>query len=217
MTGTVHGYHFNVRFIPKWHALAGVVVERARAIGLEVTDDGGDLEPRAASLAFVGPRWSRFAHGGLRFDVLEERRALHADVVASAGNSGEHPLYCFGLATPRAPGGHGFSEHTLENAVALWLHQGSLTLRPWEDPVLGEELLAEFQVWTALEALSRVAAGQPVLGRPSGGTPLVTRHPPALWAPGFEITLAQREAEVRARMTAERMFVMAEVNLVVEA
>ena len=68
----VHGYHFRVRFIPKWHAVAPIVVSRARAVGLTVSDDGHELEPRATSLAFVGTRWARFSHGGLRFDVLEE-------------------------------------------------------------------------------------------------------------------------------------------------
>ncbi|HEY3818933.1 MAG TPA: hypothetical protein VGL81_17305 [Polyangiaceae bacterium] len=216
--GTFHGYHFHIRFFPKWPTLAPLVVRRARAIGLTVADDGAGLEPRATSLAFVGTRWTRFKHGGLRFDVLEERRDLKGEVISAAGNAGEHPTYAFGLATPsavRGPQSH--NELALEMAVGLWLHGGSLTLRPRDDAGLGEEVIAEFQVWTALEALSRVALGEPALGRPSSGTALVTKHTSPLWAPGFETTIAHREAEVRARFSGEAMNVMAQVDVILEA
>jgi hypothetical protein len=213
-----HGYHFHVRFVPKWQALAPALVRRARAVGLTVPDDGVGLEPRAMSLALVGTRWTRFKHGGLRFDVLEERRDLHGEVISAAGNAGEHPTYAFGIAAPaslRAQRKH--SDLALEMAVGLWLRDGSLTLRPWEDASLREEVLAEFQAWTALEALSRVALGEPALGRPSSGTPLVTKHVSPLWAPGFETTIAHREAEARARFSGETMTVMAQVDVIVEA
>jgi hypothetical protein len=216
--GNYHGYHFHIRFFPKWPMVAPAVVRRARRVGLTVPDDGAGLEPRATSLALVGTRWTRFKHGGLRFDVLEERRDLRCEVVSAAGNAGEHPTYTFGLASPtaaRGPGSH--NELALEMAVGLWLRGGSLTLRPREDAGLGEEILAEFQVWTALDALSRVALGLPALGRPSSGTPLVTRHSSPVWAPGFETTLAQREAEVRARFAGEAMNVMAQVDVILEA
>jgi hypothetical protein len=101
-------------------------------------------------------------------------------------------------------------------AVGLWLRAGSLTLRPREDAGLGEEVIAEFQVWTALEALSRVALGEPALGRPSSGTSLMTKHSSPLWAPGFETTIAHREAEVRARFSGEAMNVMAQVDVILE-
>jgi hypothetical protein len=105
----------------------------------------------------------------------------------------------------------------MEMAVGLWLHGGSLTLRPREDAGLGEEVIAEFQVWTALEALSRVALGEPALGRPSSGTSLVTKHSSPLWAPGFETTIAHREAEARARFSGETMNVMAQVDVILES
>jgi hypothetical protein len=215
---TFHGYHFHVRFFPKWGAIAPLLVQRARAVGLTVPDDGRGLEPRAKSLAFVGTRWSRFKHGGLRFDVLEERRDLKGEIVSSAGNAGEHPTYAFGLANSDALRGPlAQNELKLEMAVGLWLHAGSLTLRPREDSGLGEEVIAEFQVWTALEALARVALGEPALGRPSSGTALMTKHASPLWAPAFETTIAHREAEVRARFSAETMNVMAQVDAIVEA
>jgi hypothetical protein len=212
-----HGYHFQVRFFPKWVALAPILVRRARAVGLAVPDDGTGLEPRATSLAFVGTRWTRFKHGGLRFDVLEERRDLKGEIISATGNAGEHPTYAFGLAKPeglRGPQSH--NELALEMAVGLWLHAGSLTLRPREDSGLTEEVIAEFQVWTALEALSRVALGEPALGRPSSGTALVTKHASPIWAPGFETTIAHREAEVRARFSADAMNVMAQVDAILE-
>lgn len=215
---TFHGYHFHIRFFPKWGAIAPLLVQRARAVGLTVPDDGAGLEPRATSLAFVGTRWTRFKHGGLRFDVLEERRDLKGEIVSSAGNAGEHPIYAFGLARPGAlRGPMAQNELTLEMAVGLWLHAGSLTLRPREDGGLGEEVIAEFKVWTALEALARVALGEPALGRPSSGTALVTKHTSPLWAPTFETTIAHREAEVRARFSADAMNVMAQVDAIVEA
>jgi hypothetical protein len=212
-----HGYHFHVRFVPKWPAVAPLLVRRARAVGIAVPDDGAGLEPRAMSLALVGTRWSRYKHGGLRFDVLEERRDLRGEVISAAGNAGEHPTYAFGLASPgslRAQREH--NELALEMALGLWLRGGSLTLRPWEDAGLGEEVLAEFGVWTALEALSRVALGEPALGRPSSGTPLVTKHAAPLWAPGFETTVAHREAEARARFSGETMNVMAQIDVIVD-
>jgi hypothetical protein len=213
-----HGYHFHVRFVPKWQSVAPALVRRARAVGLAVPDDGTGLEARANSLAFVGTRWTRFKRGGLRFDVLEERRDLQCEVISTAGNAGEHPTYAFGLAAPgKLPGQQAHSELALEMAVGLWLREGSLTLRPWEDAGLGEEVLAQFQVWTALEALSRVALGEPALGRPSSGTPLVTKHASPLWAPGFETTIAHREAEARARFSGDAMNVMAQVDVIVEA
>jgi hypothetical protein len=213
-----HGYHFHVRFFPKWVAAAPIVVQRARAIGLNVPDDGAGLEPRATSLAFSGTRWTRFKHGGLRFDVLEERRDLKGEILCASGNAGEHPSYAFGLANPgalRSP--HAQNELALEMAVGLWLHDGSLTLRPREDSGLGEETLAEFHVWTALDALSRVALGEPALGRPSSGTALVTKHAPPIWAPGFETSVAHRDAEVRARFSADTMNVMVQVDAILEA
>lgn len=213
-----HGYHFHVRFVPKWPAVAPLLVRRARAVGISVPDDGVGLEPRAVSLALVGTRWTRFKHGGLRFDVLEERRDLRGEVISAAGNAGEHPTYAFGLASSEGLRGQKkHNELALEMAFGLWLRGGSLTLRPWEDAGLGEEVLAEFAVWTALEALSRVALGEPALGRPSSGTSLVTKHTAPLWAPGFETTLAHREAEVRARFSGETMNVMAQVDVIVDA
>ncbi len=216
--GPLHGYHFHVRFVPKWPSVSPALVRRARAVGLTVPEDGAGLEPRATSLAIVGTRWTRFRHGGLRFDVLEERRDLRGEVISAAGNAGEHPTYTFGVAAPEGLRGEkAHSELALEMAVGLWLRDGSLTLRPWEDEGLGEEVLAEFQVWTAVEALSRVAMGEPALGRPSSGTPLVTKHASPLWAPGFETTIAHREAEVRARFSGEAMNVLAQVDVIVEA
>jgi hypothetical protein len=212
-----HGYHFHIRFFPKWSAVAPNVVQRARAFGLTVSDDGAGLEPRATSLAFSGTRWSRFKHGGLRFDVLEERRDLQGEIISAAGNAGEHPSYTFGLASPgalRGPQAH--SELALEQAVGLWLHGGSLTFRAREDAGLGEEILAEFQVWTGLEALARVALGEPALGRPLSGSSMVAKHAPPIWAPGFETTIAHREAEVRARFTGDAMSVMAQVDAILE-
>ncbi|HEY8089263.1 MAG TPA: hypothetical protein VIF09_15495 [Polyangiaceae bacterium] len=212
-----HGYHFHIRFFPKWAAVAPNVVQRARSFGLTVADDGAGLEPRATSLAFSGTRWSRFKHGGLRFDVLEERRDLQGEIVSAAGNAGEHPSYTFGLAGPAAlRGPHAHSELALEQAVALWLHGGSLTFRAREDSGMNEEILAEFQVWTALEALARVALGEPALGRPLSGSAMVAKHASPIWAPGFETTIAHREAEVRARFSSDPMNVMAQVNAILE-
>lgn len=212
-----HGYHFHVRFVPKWPVLAPLLVQRARAVGLTVPDDAIGLEPRANSLALVGTRWSRFRHGGLRFDVLEERRDLRGEILAAAGSTGEHPTYAFGIATPDAlKADRAYSELALEMAVGLWIREGSLTLRPWEDAGLGEEVLAEFDVWRAVDALSRVAMGEPALGRPSSGTALVTKHASPLWAPGFDTSVAHREAEARARFSGERMNVMAEVDSILE-
>jgi len=212
--GTVHGYHFHVRFVPKWVGVAPFVVERARALGLRVSDDGHELEPRATSLALVGTRWTRFSHGGLRFDVLEERKGL-GQLVLSAGNSGEHPTYAFGIASreaARAP----TTELKLEVAAGLWLHHGSLTLRPWEDAGLGEEVIAEFQVWTGLEALARVAQGEPALGRPSSGTSMVSKYASPIWAPEFQTSVARRDAEVRATFASPRMSVSVQVDLMLE-
>lgn len=215
---TSHGYHFHVRFVPKWAAIAPLLVLRARAVGLAIPDDGAGLEPRANSLAFVGTRWTRFRHGGLRFDVLEERRDLRGEILSAAGSTGEHPTHSLGLAAPAALKGAGsYTELALEMAVGLWIRGGSLTLRPWEDAGLGEEVLAEFDVWRAVEALSRVALGEPALGRPSSGTALVTKHSPPLWAPSFETSVAHRESEARARFSGERMNVMAEVDAILEA
>jgi hypothetical protein len=213
----VHGYHFHVRFIPKWGEVAPLVVKRARAIGLEVHDDGRELEPRATSLAFVGTRWSRYSHGGLRFDVLEERRALHGDLVSSAGNSGEHPSHGFGLAHPGAIADKFKHELAMDLAVGLWINEGSLTLCRWEDRELDDEVIAEFQVWTALAALSRAAQGLPALGRPTAGSSVVARHSSPAWAPGFESTMAPREGEVRARFFCPRMAVTVQVDLITES
>ena len=216
--GLFHGYHFHIRFFPKWPNVVPTVVRRARAVGLTVPDDGVGLEPRATSLAFVGTRWTRFKHGGLLFDVLEERRDLKGEIISAAGNAGEHPTYTFGLATPAAGrGSQSHNELAMEMSVGLWLRGGSLTLRPREDAGLGEEVIADFQVWTALEALARVALGEPALGRPSSGTPLVAKHSSPVWAPTFETTVALREAEVRARFSGEAMNVMAQVDVIVEA
>jgi hypothetical protein len=212
--GIVHGYHFHVRFIPRWNEVSRFVVARARALGLRVSDDGHELEPRATSLAFVGTRWTRFTHGGLRFDVLEERKDL-GQLVLSAGNSGEHPTYAFGVASREGPRGP-FNEFTLEVSTGLWLRQGSLTLRPWEDAGLGEEVIAEFQVWTGLEALARVAQGEPALGRPSSGTAVVTKHTAPVWAPEFQPSIAHRDAEVRATFSSPRMTVSVQVDLMIE-
>ena len=184
---TFHGYHFHIRFFPKWAALAPLLVQRARAVGLTVPDDGAGLEPRATSLAFVGTRWTRFKHGGLRFDVLEERRDLKGEIVSSAGNAGEHPTYAFGLARPGALRG----PHGAERARrSRWPSaSGSTPVRSRSARArtagLGEEVIAEFKVWTALEALARVALGEPALGRPSSGTALVTKHTSPLWAPSI--------------------------------
>jgi hypothetical protein len=213
-----HGYHFHVRFLPKWPAVAPLLVQRARTLGLTTNDAGAGLEPRAVSLALVGTRWTRFKRGGLRFDVLEERRDLHGAVISAAGNAGEHPTYPFGLAAPeKLRSQHTHTELSLEMAVGLWLYDGSLTLRPWENAGLGEQVIAEFQVWTALEALSRVALGEPALGRPSSGTSMVTKHTAPLWAPGFETSIAHREAEARARFSGEMMNVMAQVDVILDA
>ena len=82
---------------------------------------------------------------------------------------------------------------------------------------LGEEVIAEFQLWTALEALSREAQGEHVMGRPSAGTALVSKHATS-WAPGFEASVEQRrEAETRARFASPAMSVDVQVNLIIEA
>jgi len=210
----VHGYHFHVRFVPKWREVAPILVRRARAVGLEVPDDGAGLEPRANSLAFVGTRWAKYKYGGLRFDVLEERRELKGEIVSAAGNAGEHPTYAFGLARPGVLPRNTYNELTLEIAAGLWLREGSLTLRPWEG--LAEEVIAEFQLWTALEALAKEAQGEPALGRPSAGTALVSKHVSSLWAPSFEASVARREAEARARFASPTMNVDVQVNLIAE-
>jgi hypothetical protein len=72
-------------------------------------------------------------------------------------------------------------------------------------------------VWTALEALARVALGEPALGRPSSGTALLSRHAAPLWAPGFEPSVAQREAEVRAHFSSDAMNVAVQVDAILEA
>src|ERR1019366_10118491 len=121
----VHGYHFHVRFVPKGREVAPSLGRRARAVALAVPDDGAGLEPRANSLAFVGTRWAKYRHGGLLFDVLEERRELKGEIVSAAGNAGEHPTYAFGLASPaavRGPQSH--NELALEMAAGLWLPGG---------------------------------------------------------------------------------------------
>ena len=210
----IQGYHFHVRFVPKWREVAPIVVKRARAVRLEVPDDGVGLEPRARSLVFVGTRWARYRRGGLRFDVLEERRELKGEIVSAAGNAGEHPTYAFGLARPEALKGNPFNELTIEMAAGLWLREGSLTLRPWEG--IAEEVIAEFQLWTALEALAKEAQGTPALGRPSAGTALVSKHVSSLWAPSFEASVARREAEARARFASTTMNVDVQVNLIEE-
>jgi hypothetical protein len=211
----IHGYHFHARFLPKWKEVAPIVVRRARAVGFEAPDDGAGFEPRATSLVFVGTRWTRFRSGGLRFDVLEERRELRGEIVSSAGNAGEHPTYAFGLATAGAPqSGRSQGELSREMAAGLWLREGSLTFRPWEG--VGEEVIAEFNLWTALEALSHEAQGDPVMGRPSAGTALVSKHATA-WAPGFEASVARRENETRARFASAAMTVDVQVNLIIEA
>jgi hypothetical protein len=81
---------------------------------------------------------------------------------------------------------------------------------------LDEEVIAEFQVWTALAALSRAAQGLPALGRPTAGSSVVARHSSPAWAPGFESTMAPREGEVRARFFCPRMAVTVQVDLITE-
>jgi hypothetical protein len=44
----------------------------------------------------------------------------------------------------------------------------------------------------------------------------MTKHASPLWAPGFETTVAHREAEVRARFSGETMNVMAQVDVILE-
>lgn len=212
------GYHFDVSFIPTWPEILPAVVHRGRAAGYQLAADGAEVRPRGSMITFAGTRWKGLAQGGLRFDVLEHRVALNANVVMHAGSVGDHSTYGFGLAHPELVG-ENIGEYQAQGIVGVWLKEGSLVLLSHEGSDgedVAEEMIARFDVWDALEELWRLSLGRPTQFEIVSEAELSKTYACPRWAPEFTPRIRSLPAGVKAHFRHQRMIVGAHVHPIVE-
>ncbi len=94
----IAGYHFVLNFAPLWPELAEKAVARARAVGMEVSESGIEIQPRFQGLAFSGTKREDLCAGELRYDVFGYLKDLGGSVVTAIGVTSKHPTYTFGLS-----------------------------------------------------------------------------------------------------------------------
>jgi hypothetical protein len=197
MTDRIAGYHFDMQFGAVWTALAPNVVERAGAAGIAVSGAGHELQPRAWMLRACGTRWAGLRAGDIHFQIIEYRDNLDGWLIQEPCVTSKQELHPFGVRIEHK----GWTSTKLSKAVGLWLRGGSLLLRTFQNEqcLLDETVLADFDMWQALDALARFAAGEPSFGSPSpqaaevaAGRPLPYAAP--TWAQDFEVTARAESA-----------------------
>lgn len=213
------GYHFNLNFVLKWPSVSAAAVRRARLIGLDVGDDGAELEPLSTSISFTGTRWTGYASGGLRFDVTSYRKDLRATVFLDPGAVGTHANYAFGLARPDRLNHGGSNESDLNQVVGLWLQNGSLALLA-SDGLVGHTVAAQtivhFDAWDALADLWRLSLKQPRIPNVAASKrPPSTMDPAPTWAPQCKVRLLTAPGELRATISHPCLFVGAGVSSII--
>jgi hypothetical protein len=210
------GYHFVVNFVPNWLDLIGTTVARARAVGLEVSDSGVEIQPRMQALTFAGTDRRDLRVGGLRFDVLGYHKDLHASVVTSIGLTSRHPTHTFGVSWKGSSTEWKF--YALETAIALWLRDGALTLLDWSDDrrTLPEERIVEFDVWKSVEAMASLAMGETPFGLPLTATDSAGAHATYAspsWAPQLDTRAHAEGSTAYASFACSKMRITGRVTL----
>jgi hypothetical protein len=210
----VRGFHFTASFMPRWTEIVPVIVQRARTLGFVVSDNGAELEPRAKGIALSGTHWLQYRSGGIRFDILEYRKDTAGAVIAAAGVVGRTAARALGLENARALQAQKVDTnmYALEHDLGLWINQGTLMLLEAADgdTKAPAEVVANFDLWSALDDISIVARGEPLLSQAADDG--VSRG----WAPTFKVRMTGGGGEARATCTCPQMAVTVEVALILE-
>jgi hypothetical protein len=159
MVDRIVGYHFELQFGPMLPALAPLVMERAHAVGIAASPPGYELRPRASMIRVAGTYWSGLRTGEVHFSALEYRSALDGYLLQEVCLTSKQLLCSFGVQEEQK----GWTSTKLHKAVGLWLRNGSLVLHAWKDDrcSVPEQVLAEFEMWQALDAMAGLASGDP--------------------------------------------------------
>ncbi len=203
MANRIVGYHFEMQFGPMWRAVAPLVIARAREVGVTVSQLGEELHPRAMMLRVAGTHWADLRTGEVHFQVVEQRSDLDGGVLQELCVTSKKMLSPFGLLEEMK----GWTSSKLEKAVGLWIRDGSLVLHAWQDDrrSLPEQVLVEFDMWKALDAMARYASGEPSFGP--------TPYQAPSWASAFAMTARTEGAMAHAGFNNEKFLVAGAVTL----
>ncbi|HEY1957034.1 MAG TPA: hypothetical protein VGH28_15550 [Polyangiaceae bacterium] len=215
MNDRIAGYHFDLQLGPMMKAVLPLLRERARAVGIVVPDEDAyeKLRPRALMLRLTGTCWSGFRSGEVAFHVLEFRDELDAYVLRD-------PLFVTSKKLLASFGVHeemkGWISYRQEKAAGLWIRDGSLIFHAWQDErrPASEQVIAEFDMWRALDAMARLASGEQTFGSPLGPVGPRTKYPTQMWARDFETTVTAEPANVSASFTSPTLMVAGVVTLI---
>jgi len=205
MVDRIAGYHFEMSFGPMFQALSLVVIERARAVGIAVSHLGYELRPRASMLRIAGTYWAGLRTGEVHCQVVEHRSDLDGGVLQELCVTSKEVLSPFGVQEEMK----GWTSSKLSKAVGLWLRNGSLVLHAWQDERCSVEqhVLADFDMWQALDAMARFASGEPSFGSALPEPVRIGKaYQPQTWARDFT-------TKVSAGFNCDRMLVSGAVTL----
>jgi hypothetical protein len=207
MNERIAGYHFDVQFGPMWPALNPVVAERAREVGVDVAPAGYALQPRALMLRVAGTHWTGLRSGEVKLEVLEYRSDLGGFLVSDPCVTSKELLASFGVAEERK----GWTSNKLDKAVALWIRDGSLILPAFQDAQ--ERVLAQLDVWRALDAMAHLASGEPSFGATLGPSGKGMSYASQTWAPDHAVVATTSGAKVSAMFQSKMASTAASVTL----
>jgi len=216
MVDRIAGYHFEMQFGPTWQVLAGHVMERARAAGIAVSHLGHELHPRAMMMRVAGTHWAGLRTGEVHFQIAEYRSELDGYLLQEMCVTSKPWLSCFGVQ--EWEGLKGWTSNRLNKAVGLWLRNGSLVLHAFQDDrcSLEQQVLADFDMWQALDAMARLASGEPTFGSPLaalGSAGKSTPYPEQAWAKDFATKVTAEPAKVTASFSSPRLSAVGVVTL----
>jgi len=205
MVDRIAGYHFEMQFGVMFTALESLVVERAGVARIKAS--GYELRPRASMLRAIG---TCLHTGDLHFQVLEHRMDLDAWLIQEPRATSRQGLFSFGVSHEPE---HWILPH-VNKAVGLWLRNGALVFRAFQSErcSFDEAVLADFDMWQALDALVGLASGEPSFGAPlpqaaqvQAGRALPYAAP--TWARDFEVTARGEPGKAYASFNSPRYFV----------
>ena len=212
MVDRMAGYHFEMSFGPMVQALSPLVIERARAAGIAVSPPGYELRPRASMIRIAGTYWAGLRTGEVHFQIVEHRSDLDGGVLQELCVTSREVLSPFGVQEEQK----GWTSTRLSKAVGLWLRNGSLVFHAWQDDrcSMEQQVLVDFDVWQALDAMARFASGEPSFGSALPDPVRVGKaYPAPTWARDFATKVNAEGAKVNASFSCDRMLVAGAVTL----
>jgi hypothetical protein len=150
----------------------------------------------------------------VRFDILEYRKDTSGAVIAAGGVVGRSAARALGLEGAEALQAQKVNTnvYALEHDLGLWINQGTLMLLEATegDTRVPAEVVAKFDLWPALDDISVVARGEPLLSQSADDG--ASRG----WAPSCKVRVTGGGGEARATCTCPQMAVTVEVALILE-